>query len=203
MIHLSARLSWHDNGWDGCVCRQPHLNSSCIVQDNIRDSRDDEKERSHAGICMAALDGWTPPCSRDINTYSPQGFRFVHRDPLKRDFMQPVAEDIPPYTTLPAPDDPHDFRLPDFTIGYQGDTFYWEHLGMLNVPSYRLGWERKRRWYEERLEIPVVGDGADPAQSVEAGIYPLVITSRDDEVGGMDAQHIEQLARKYILLEDG
>jgi len=38
---------------------------------------------------------------------------------------------------LAVPDDPRDFRLPDFTIGYGGDIYYWEHLGMLNVPGYR------------------------------------------------------------------
>ena len=41
-------------------------------------------------------------------------------------------------------DDPNDFRLPDFTVSYEGDTFYWEHLGMLSVPSYKEAWERKR-----------------------------------------------------------
>lgn len=37
MIHLSARIAWHDNGWDGCICQEPHYNSSCIVQENIWD----------------------------------------------------------------------------------------------------------------------------------------------------------------------
>ena len=50
---------------------------------------------------------------------------------------------------LPSKDDPNDFRLPDFTVSYEGDTFYWEHLGMLSVPSYREAWERKRQWYED------------------------------------------------------
>ena len=35
---------------------------------------------------------------------------------------------------LPSKDDPNDFKLPDFTVSYEGDTFYWEHLGMLSVP---------------------------------------------------------------------
>ena len=39
--------------------------------------------------------------------------------------------------------DPKDFRLPDFTASFEGDVYYWEHLGMLNVPSYREAWERK------------------------------------------------------------
>lgn len=94
-----------------------------------------------------------------------------------------------------------DFRLPDFTIGFQGDVVYWEHLGMLNLPAYREGWERKRRWYEQTMDIPVVGPGAGSDQQIEPGTFPVVITSRDGDDGSIDAQEIERLARRYILLE--
>ncbi|MDY7040427.1 MAG: ATP-dependent RecD-like DNA helicase [Chloroflexota bacterium] len=103
MIHLSARLAWHDNGWNGCICQAPHLNASCIVQEQIRDGRDDELERAHAGVPLADLPGWLPPCTRDIAAYADRGFTFVHRDPLKRGFLRPVTEPIPPYVCLPAP----------------------------------------------------------------------------------------------------
>ena len=103
MIHLSARLAWHDNGWDGCVCQEPHLNSSCIVQHNIRDERQDELERAHAGVPFSELPGWFPPCCRDTAAYAERGFRFVHRDPLDRDFLSPIDEEIAPHTCLPAP----------------------------------------------------------------------------------------------------
>ncbi|MBE9479366.1 MAG: hypothetical protein IMY80_05315, partial [Chloroflexi bacterium] len=84
----------------------------------------------------------------------------------------------------------------------KGDIYYWEHLGMLTVPACREGWERKRRWYEERMGIPVVGDGARSEFDVEPGTAPLVITSRDGDDGSIDQQQIEMLARKYILLEE-
>ena len=60
--HLSARLAWHDRGWDGHVCDAPHLNTSCIIHEHIRDSRDDAKERQAAGEAFADLQGWLPPC---------------------------------------------------------------------------------------------------------------------------------------------
>lgn len=60
-IHLSARLAWHDRGWDGRVCDAPHLNASCIVHQHIRDSRDDDKERRSSGMSFADLKGWLPP----------------------------------------------------------------------------------------------------------------------------------------------
>ena len=45
-------------------------------------------------------------------------------------------------------DNPRDFRLPDFTVSYEGDTYHWEHLGMLSVPSYQEQWARKTEWYK-------------------------------------------------------
>lgn len=103
MIHLSARLSWHDDGWNGAVCQQPHLNAHCIVNEMIREKRDDQKERDHAGEHLTQLGNWFPPCSRDICAYASQGFRLTHSDPLGRDFLGPVHEDVPSFSCLPAP----------------------------------------------------------------------------------------------------
>ncbi|GIK39567.1 MAG: hypothetical protein BroJett011_34000 [Chloroflexota bacterium] len=38
-------------------------------------------------------------------------------------------------------------RSPDFTIEWGGKTYYWEHLGMLDVEDYRQEWELKKAWY--------------------------------------------------------
>lgn len=72
---------------------------------------------------------------------------------------------------------------------------------MLTVPSYREGWERKRCWYEEQMGIPVIGEDVEAPQ-VEPGQFPIVITSRDNDDGGIDVPKIEGLIRKYILLEN-
>ena len=31
-IHISARVPWHNHGWDGCVCRNPKENTYCVGQ---------------------------------------------------------------------------------------------------------------------------------------------------------------------------
>lgn len=79
--------------------------------------------------------------------------------------------------------DPKDFRLPDFTASFEGDIYYWEHLGMLNVQSYREAWERKRQWYEAN------------------GYADRLITSEDGPDGSIDAAEIERIARERILEE--
>jgi len=84
---------------------------------------------------------------------------------------------------LSSKNDKNDFKLPDFTLSYEGDTFYWEHLGMLSVPSYREAWERKRQWYEHN------------------GYLDKIITSEDGADGSIDASEIENIARKRVLME--
>lgn len=77
--------------------------------------------------------------------------------------------------------DPSDFRLPDFTVHYEGETWYWEHLGMLATPSYAEGWARKQKWYEDN------------------GYLGQVLTSEDGLDGSIDAAAIEATARRRIL----
>ena len=46
MFHLTARVAWHDTGWNGTVCREPSCNSFCAALDRIREERDDAHETS-------------------------------------------------------------------------------------------------------------------------------------------------------------
>jgi hypothetical protein len=73
--------------------------------------------------------------------------------------------------------------LPDFTVYYAGETFYWEHLGMLDVPSYRESWERKRAWYKAN------------------GYTHQLIASEESPAGGILAPEIERVARQRVLGE--
>lgn len=50
---------------------------------------------------------------------------------------------------LYAPDG--SFYLPDFTILWRGERYFWEHLGMLERDEYRRKWETKRDWYEKHF----------------------------------------------------
>jgi hypothetical protein len=77
--------------------------------------------------------------------------------------------------------DPKDFRLPDFTVSFEGDTYYWEHLGMMSVPAYRQAWDRKLAWYRSN---DYVGQ---------------LIVSEDGADGSIDASKIEVLARERVL----
>lgn len=101
--HLSTRLVWHDRAWDGHICDHPSDNAYCIVQQHIRDSRDDDRENKAAGLPLAQVDGWQPPCSRDPIAFSKVGYTITHHDPLEFRQLPSIKEDIPPYSVCPSP----------------------------------------------------------------------------------------------------
>jgi hypothetical protein len=70
-----------------------------------------------------------------------------------------------------------------------GTTLYWEHCGMLHVPSYRRRWEEKLGWYRDN-GILAREEGGGPAGT-------LVVT-RDEENGSIDSAKIARLIAESL-----
>ena len=60
--HISIRVPWHDTGWDGRVCTAPQLNGACLKLKRIAETRDDDAEKSVAGMSIENLpqSKWPP-----------------------------------------------------------------------------------------------------------------------------------------------
>lgn len=70
---------------------------------------------------------------------------------------------------------------PDFSFEtVSGDLIIWEHLGMMNKESYKLGWEWKQVWYQHN--------------GYELGKNLFV--TMDDENGGLDANGVDHVAEE-------
>lgn len=64
--HLSVRVPWHDNCWNGTVCRNPRDNGSCLVLKNIQPKKDVDREEAIAGKSFIGLDeSELPPCLKE------------------------------------------------------------------------------------------------------------------------------------------
>jgi len=71
--HISLRLAWHDNGWNGHICKDPKSNVYCVGQHSypgtlILESRKLEKELKSTGKHCSDC-GFIPPCSYSINAF--------------------------------------------------------------------------------------------------------------------------------------
>ena len=60
--HLSIRVPWHDNGWNGTICNDPVGNTSCLLLKSIGEKRNDIQEFDDRGKSLQILppDQW--PC---------------------------------------------------------------------------------------------------------------------------------------------
>ena len=74
-VHVTARLAWHNDGWNGAVCREPERNTYCVGSksypgDVISRERDLTAEKCHAGCSSKALEGvYVQPCSYSFNAF--------------------------------------------------------------------------------------------------------------------------------------
>jgi hypothetical protein len=82
-------------------------------------------------------------------------------------------------------------KYPDFTVedAESGETIYWEHCGMLHVPSYRRRWEEKLAWYRD--------NGILPYEEGMGSNGTLIIT-RDEPNGSIDSARIKQLIAEVL-----
>lgn len=61
--HISIRVPWHDNGWNGTVCMAPKLNGACLKLPRIAEKRRDDSEEDVAGRSINdLLEGQWPAC---------------------------------------------------------------------------------------------------------------------------------------------
>ena len=77
-------------------------------------------------------------------------------------------------------------KYPDFTVEdlESGLTYYWEHCGMLHVPSYRRRWEEKLGWYRSHGILP---------HEEGSGENGTLIITRDEANGSIDSAQIAKL----------
>ncbi len=57
--------------------------------------------------------------------------------------------------------------LPDFTITWQGETWFWEHWGMMSSDAYQRHRERKAAWYDKHFPGRLIETFEGPQLSQE------------------------------------
>lgn len=108
--HLTARIAWHDDGWNGRICKKPEENIYCVGQksypgDVIRRERNLVTEKACAGKKICDLSsGELPPCVYSVNAFGPDSIKGYSNPP---DFFREGAEreewTIEPYTVCAWP----------------------------------------------------------------------------------------------------
>ncbi len=89
--HVSIRVPWHDNGWNGSICNDPKSNTACLKLKGIATSKDEKEEQNVKGLSLQELiskEIQLPPCIGERATFMAD-FDFV------RDREHPYKEGNP------------------------------------------------------------------------------------------------------------
>ena len=73
-----------------------------------------------------------------------------------------------PAPRTPAPVTVRTLYLPDFTINWRGEDWYWEHLGRMDLNEYRRHWTTKEAWYKKHFPGRLVVTNESPNLSKDA-----------------------------------
>lgn len=84
--HITARMAWHDRGWDGRVCDDPAANTYCtgshsLLSDRLAREKQVECERPCAAL-DADLPDYQPPCFWTSSAFAPEPTKVLHRHPF-------------------------------------------------------------------------------------------------------------------------
>jgi exodeoxyribonuclease V alpha subunit len=88
--HITARMAWHDRGWDGHICTSPAANTYCtgshsLLSERLAREKDTEIESAHAGAKLdAALPDYLPPCFWTSSAFASEPTEALHRHPFIR-----------------------------------------------------------------------------------------------------------------------
>jgi len=89
--HLSARVPWHDNKWNGTTCANVIDNSFCRILPRIDSEKNPDEETPNAQIA----DGFFPPCIDEKGTFlSP--FEYIRKIPHSWAEINPLYKDYLP-----------------------------------------------------------------------------------------------------------
>ena len=122
--NLSIRLAWHDNKWNGQVCKDPKNNVYCrgnysLLSSRIQRRIDLDLEDKFKGVSLPELikkTNYIPPCYWSINAFGNQSYTALDSHPFgdlggyrkKFESIPPLTYSISPFTLSTWP----------FSIGY-------------------------------------------------------------------------------------
>ncbi|HIU16957.1 MAG TPA: AAA family ATPase [Candidatus Avidesulfovibrio excrementigallinarum] len=142
--HISVRVPWHDNGWNGQVCQRPAANTACTVLKNIAIKRHDPTfPRCEEAAKTSAPDGqpaaFTPPCLRESGFFlSPEAHTITVQHPYVFDrhysHMLETTVDIPPHAFIGIP---YGWLLrpdPNNTALSKHDIFFTQYKPDIEIP---------------------------------------------------------------------
>jgi len=109
--HMTARMAWHDNNWNGCVCLSPEDNYYCVgthslLSDRLARNKKVEIENKHKDQRIDKIDDYLPPCFWTTNAFSSHTIHVRHDHPFGNLKEKSIKDALPAFSVFTWP-----FRL--------------------------------------------------------------------------------------------
>jgi exodeoxyribonuclease V alpha subunit len=177
-IHLTARLAWHDSGWNGHVCREPAKNTYCVGCHSypgqmIAEQRDLPWEKEHAGEPIDQGDHISP-CIYGANAFGlKQLTAYAHPPEFFKDSTLTRKWELPPASVCVWP----------YEVMY-GDDIRQEGGGYDNDERREQAKSFFDQLTNDQSLIFYYANYSNPLSEDEAQRYVLIGLSRIKEIGG-------------------
>jgi ATP-dependent exoDNAse (exonuclease V) alpha subunit len=147
--HISIRVPWHDNKWNGTVCNFPKLNGSCLKLDRIAENRDDEAEDKVAGKSIEELEQNEWPCcvAERAMFMAPFAYTRMATHPYSRNFSETHAH----FTPTPLYHPPYSApAVPFLWMLRENLETYGEKYGLNVDPSWEPDLKFNTDWIQDK-----------------------------------------------------
>src|SRR5690606_29053959 len=111
--HLSIRVTWHDNKWNGTICQHPSQNAFCLNLPRVYAEKDDKAEDLLSGQHWGDLKNHQlPPCKAEGGSFMSsrkycREFNHPYNKPNRKDIphlaLKPTTIEIPSYSSFAVP----------------------------------------------------------------------------------------------------
>jgi exodeoxyribonuclease V alpha subunit len=94
--HVSVRLFWRDNGWNGAICRDPAANVWCEAHEHERDHKSPKEAQEGVRGESPTVSGVYPGCEMSAQAFSRRGNVIRVSPPawMASDSVKPVEIDM-------------------------------------------------------------------------------------------------------------
>lgn len=105
--HLTFRVAWHDNKWNGKICKDPLKNNYCsgnysLLSERIRKNKLENIENEISKRDEEVNENYQPPCFWSINAFGNKSIPVNHTNPIEKR-LNPISEVIPPQSLISWP----------------------------------------------------------------------------------------------------
>lgn len=103
--HVTVRVGWHDNKWNGTICKDPKGNYYCRDNYSLLSPRvqkrfnlDEEENNKGKSLSQCNLQNYVPPCYWSINAFGDKKFKVYDHHPFAdlKKYQNKFEKSVPP-----------------------------------------------------------------------------------------------------------